>query len=316
MADNARMVAVCSRDKPKADAFAARHGAERSYDSFDDILADPEVEVVHIATPNHMHSEQTIRAAQAGKHVLCEKPMALSVHDAELMIEACRKCGVKLGVGFQNRHHPAHRKARNLILSGAVGEIMFASVQYSRWQLDRGLTGWRADPGTAGGGILMGAGLHAIDLLRFLVGKEVEEVLAATDEGQPNRPVEEIALSTLKLRDGPYCTAASGRHIPRAYNDFVVYGTAARITGVGTVGTQLKGELRIDGDSLISKMEFPSDVPIYGCYRLQVEAFNRCIEEDCEPNASGVDGLEMVRIAEAVLESGRQHRAVTIPTFL
>ncbi len=311
-ASGARLAAVCSRDKAKAEAFAAKHGAERAYGSFEDMLSDPAVEVVHVATPNSLHADQVVQAAKAGKHVLCEKPMALTVGECERMIEVCRKSGVKLGVGFQNRHHPAHVETRRLIASGVAGDVMYASAQYAHGWVDRSLAGWRADPEMSGGGSLMGAGLHCLDLLRFLLGKEVEEVVAVTDAGQPNRPVDEIVLCVLKFRHGPYAYAASGLHIPRSYNDLVIYGTKARITGSGTVGTQLLGELRVDSDGLVARTQFPVVDAVVGCYVRQVEDFGKAIDQDIEPDASGLDGLEMVRLAQAILESSRTGKPVRL----
>ncbi len=312
-ARGARLAAVCSRGRAKAEAFAAKHGADKSYDSFEQLLSDPDVEVVVIATPNSMHADQTVLAAQAGKHVLCEKPMATTVSEGERMIEACRKHRVKLGVDFQNRHHPAHQEARRLIASGALGDITYASAQYAHGRIGGSLTGWRADVGmSGGGGSLYGAGLHCLDLLRFLIGKEVEEVVAVTDVGQLDRVVDETVLTILSFGNGTYGYAASGLHIPRSHNDLIVYGTKARITGTGTVGMQLVGEIRVDSDGLISRSEFPVADSICGSYIRGVEAFNAAIEQDTEPDASGLDGLEMVRVAQAVLESSRTGRAVRI----
>jgi 1,5-anhydro-D-fructose reductase (1,5-anhydro-D-mannitol-forming) len=312
-ASGARLVAVCSRDKARAEAFASRHGAERSYCSFEQLLSDPAVEVVVIATPNSLHADQTVAAARAGKHVLCEKPMAVTASECERMIEACRSHGVKLGVDFQNRHHPAHQEARRIIASGAVGDITYASAQYAHGKIGVSFTGWRADPEmSGGGGSLYGAGLHSLDLLRFLIGKEVEEVTAVTDVGQQGRVVDETVLTILKFGKGTFGYAASGLHIPRSCNDLVVYGTKARITGTGTVGMQMLGELRVDADGLVARTEFPVADPVCGSYIHSVEAFSRNIDEDTEPNASGLDGLAMVRVAQAVLESSRSGKAVRL----
>jgi len=213
-APSARLAAVCSRDRAKAEAFAAKHGADRAYGSFDELLSDPAVEVVHIASPNSLHADQTVQAARAGKHIMCEKPMSLTVADGERMVEICRSHRVKLGVGFQNRHHPAHQEARRLIVEGAVGEITHAVAQYGHGFISRSLSGWRADPAMAGGGSLMGSGLHCLDLLRFLLGKEVEEVVAATDMGQPDRPVDEVVLAILKVPRWPVLLRGLGTAHP------------------------------------------------------------------------------------------------------
>lgn len=311
-ASNTEFVAVCSRSLDRAKAFAAGHKVKRSYDSFREMLKDPELDALYIATPNSLHAEQTIQAAEAGKHVLCEKPMALIVADCERMIEACHKNGVKLGIDFQNRHHPAHVEASRLMVSGEVGPVTLATAQYCHGRVGPGYQGWRADPEMAGAGALMGTGLHTIDLLRFVLGSEIAEVRALTDEDRPSRPIDDMDMVILEFENGVHGLTISGIRVPRSYNNLVIYGSKARITGVNTVGMPLQGELLVEGDGRRMRMEFEDEHPMSGCYMVQVEAFNKCIEENKEPNASGRDGLEMVRVANAVLESSRQRKAVKI----
>lgn len=311
-AKDTRLAAVWSRDKTRAAAFAAKHGAGKSYDSLDEIMRDPNVDVIYIATPNNLHAQHTIMAARAGKHVLCEKPMALTLQEGEQMIEACRRSGVKLGICFQNRHHPAHVEARRLILSGGVGEITLATAQYCHGWFGPHWKGWRAVPEMAGGGALMGTGLHPIDLLRFLIGKEVAEVKAFADEDWEARKVDDQVLVILRFQDGPNAIVISGGKVPRSYNHVVIYGTKARITGENTVGMPLRGKLHVSGDNISASYEFPCEDEIAGNYILQVESFNRAIEANIEPNASGYDGLEAIRLATAILESSRQGKPVQI----
>ena len=132
LADEARLVGVYSRDQGRADAFAEKHGADAAYSDLDSLLADSRVDAVFVASPNHLHAPQTIRAAVAGKHVLAEKPMANTVTDAAAMVSACRDHGVKLGMGFELRFHPAHLWARQLIDGGAIGRIRLAHGQWGR----------------------------------------------------------------------------------------------------------------------------------------------------------------------------------------
>lgn len=307
---SAKLVAVHSRDKARGTAFAAKHGIARSYDSYHEMLSDPEVEVVHIVTPNHLHARQTIEAAEAGKHVLCEKPMSLTIEDGELMIEACRKNNVKLGVGFQNRHHPAHMQARRLISSGEAGDITLVTVQNNHPWMDFHLSGWRADPAIAGGGSLMGMGAHCIDLLRFFLAQEVEEVSAISDAKWIDKPLEETILINLKFENGPFGSVIAGFHVPRPYNDVVIHGTKARIRGVDTLGMPMKGHLQVTTDSSKTEYSFPESIT--GKYVHEIETFNRCLEEDTEPSVSGIDGLEMVRLTLSILESAKQQRSIRI----
>ncbi|MBI2919047.1 MAG: Gfo/Idh/MocA family oxidoreductase [Chloroflexi bacterium] len=310
-AEGGKLVAVCSRDPGRAAAFAAKHGAQRSYRDYGAMLRDDGVEAVYVATPNNLHAAQTIEAARAGKHVLCDKPMALTVPDAERMIEACARKGVKLGMAFQNRHHPAHVEARRLIALGAVGEVSVARAEYSRPLSGPSRSNWRGDPAVAGAGSLMGMGLHPLDLLRYLTGREVELVQALTDEQLPDH-LDNRVLVLLRLQGGCHATVTACHNYLFPRNDVVVYGTRATIAGVGTVGMQLAGHLEVTGPEGISRKEFPGHDPVIGSYRLMVEAFSRSVTEGEEPNASGRDGLEMVRLAQAVLESSRQGKAIVL----
>ena len=124
------LVAVCSREQAHADAFAATHGAQVAYTSLETLLADARVEVVCIASPNFLHAPYTVLAAQAGKHVFVEKPMALSVPDAVTMVQTCHAQGVQLGVGFHLRHHPGFHEARRLIGEGTLGTITLVHAQW------------------------------------------------------------------------------------------------------------------------------------------------------------------------------------------
>ena len=139
-ADGASLAAVMSRDMGRAEAFAQKHGSASAYDDLDALLRDPAVDVVYIASPNALHAEQAVRAAEAGKHVLVEKPMALSVDDAQRMIDACDSAGVRLGVGFHLRAHEGHQRLRTLVADGALGRGGIRA---------RGLVPWRPGPGGA-----------------------------------------------------------------------------------------------------------------------------------------------------------------------
>ena len=308
-----KLMAVCDVEEKKAEEFAQRHGIEQRYISFEEMLKNPDLDVVWIATPNHLHARQTIQAAEAGKHILCEKPMALSIADAEAMIEACEKNGVHLGIDFQNRFHPAHREVYRLIRTGAVGDIAAARAQFCRGFHRGFMKGWRVDPASAGAGALMGQGLHPIDLLRFLLGSEVVEVSAFSDEKPPHRPVEDMAYIMLRFENGVRAMVMCGILAPRPDNDAVIYGTDAKVICKGTVGMWLSGELVVEGNALNVNMNFPNeDESGPALYERVVDHFNLCIESDAESDISGQNGLKMVKIACAVIESSRKGKSVRL----
>jgi 1,5-anhydro-D-fructose reductase (1,5-anhydro-D-mannitol-forming) len=304
-AENARLAAVCSRDRLKAVGFAGRHSVPCSYGSYEDMLADTAVDAVYISSPNALHAPQAIAAAHAGKHVFCEKPMALTVRECEEMIAACRQVDVRLGVGYHLRQHPAHREIRKLVASGDLGEVQLARVHFFvGTQYDRG--GWKAEPDIAGGGAVMSAGVHALDLLRFLVGQEVVEVSAFADA----LPVEEIVTCLVRFQRGAQAYMDTARIVPFASsrNDVLVYGTSASAVALGTLGGRATGRLEIttvEGTTA-------EDVGGRDLYAQQIEEFGRCVREGGEPSATGLDGLRTVEITEALYASARTGSAVRV----
>src|ERR671919_2034727 len=125
-AGGGELVGVYSRDQGRADEFAQKHGARAAYSKLDDLLGDSRVDGVFVSSPNALHAEHVVQAAQAGKHVLCEKPMATTVADAVRMVQACRRAGITLGVAFNLRQHPGYIRARELVAAGTLGRIVLA----------------------------------------------------------------------------------------------------------------------------------------------------------------------------------------------
>lgn len=315
MAADSELVAVLSRSIDKARAFAARHGVPRAYDSLTKMLADRELDAVYIATPNNLHAEQTIAAAHAGKHVLCEKPMALTVRDGERMIRACEDNKVKLGVAFRNRYHPAHVDTRGHVCAGALGEIQMAKAQLFVGGTRGHWKGWRRDPAMGGSGSIVGQAVHPVDLLRFLLDSEVTEVFCATDEQPPERPVDEMTFTILKFRSGTHGMVASGALVPWSDNDVVLYGSKAKIFCRGTLGTPRWGkpqEVRVEGDADGIHVQCPPDDTAQARTARLIEDFNRSIRENADTRISGYNGLQMIRIATAMLESSRSGRAIKL----
>jgi 1,5-anhydro-D-fructose reductase (1,5-anhydro-D-mannitol-forming) len=301
-AADTRLAAVCSRDAEKARRFAEKHGVERYYGSYQEMLEEKNIDVVYVATPNNMHARDTITAAAAKKHVCCEKPMAISETDGRHMIDACRENGVKLGVVFQNRYHPAHIKARQIIQGNEAGEIVLVKAQYCRGFMHISSKSWRTDLSMAGAGALVGAAVHPIDLLRFLLDSEVVEVRALCE---PRDGVDDMDYIVLKFQNGMRGVVIAGIQAPRSDNDAVIYGTKLKISCKGTVGTKARGELVVESDATALREDLTvGEVETANFTRL-VEDFNRSIRTGSEPGISGSNGLQMTRIVNAVLKSSR-----------
>lgn len=166
-AEGSELVAVMRRDLEKAEDFARRHGARRAYATVEGLLSDPELDAVYIATPPHLHCEQTLQAAAAGKHVLVEKPMALDVAECDQMIAACAAAGVSLHVAYYRRYWPKFQAIKAALEDGALGTVLGARLQLCTLAP---ASGWRIDPAVSGGGHVVDVGSHRLDMLLYLLG--------------------------------------------------------------------------------------------------------------------------------------------------
>ena len=317
-AAGSELVAIYSRDQGRADAFAEKHEAQAAYDSLDELLGDSRVDGVFIASPNSLHAAQGIRAAQAGRHVLTEKPMTTRLEDALEMVRVCQGQGVKLGVGFELRHNPGHILARDLVAQGTLGRVTLAQGQWGFGNRGQetfpprtGLRQWWDDPETIGGAsTMMGTGVHVVDLLRFLLGQEVTAVAAITDGQTPERPLEQIATLSFRFTEGTLGTVVCGRLLPDSRNDFALYGINGRITGQATIWEAQQGKVDVVSETVNQSSEYPGSY--LGNFISQIEDFQRAVEEDRDPAATGVDGLRVVEATLAMIESARTGRTVKV----
>jgi 1,5-anhydro-D-fructose reductase (1,5-anhydro-D-mannitol-forming) len=248
-------------------------------------------------------------AAKAGKHVLVEKPMAVSIDEGVEMIQTCRSYGVVLGVGFQLRHDPGYRKVRQLIQEGILGAISMAQAQqYFLMDLPTGPRfQWWQEPEMIGGSYsLMAMGVHLIDLLQYLLGQPITEVAAITDGQTTDRPLDQIAVVAIRFRDGPIGTICCGRLAPQALNGVAIYGTEGIISTRGTIAEV------IEVISKSGRVTESNERHQLTMYKLQIEAFNRAILGNEDFEASGIDGLKVVQVTSAVIESARTGRSVVV----
>ena len=325
LAEDTHLVAVYSREQERAEAFATKHGAQVAYTSLEALVADARVEVVCIASPNFLHAPYTLMAARAGKHVLVEKPMAVSVEEAFEMVQTCQAHGVRLGVGFHLRHHPGHQEARRLIREGVLGTMTMVHAQWGNGQRGRvemapeHLIPLRSGPRSAWWGTstqigrayaMMAQGVHCVDLLHFLLGQHVVEVAAMTDGQTPESPLERLATLCLRFNGGTIGTVCCGFKMPDTKNDATLYGSRGRIVLGHSLWTTLQGSLEVVSDTVQTTMTYPRD-PL-ALYTRQVEAFNRALRQQEEPIASGLDGLRAVQVTEAMIASAARGRTVKL----
>jgi predicted dehydrogenase len=223
-ADRCEVVAIASRDVERGRRVATELGIPRSHDSYEALLADPEVDAVYIPLPNHLHAEWTIAAARAGKHVLCEKPLAMTAADAEGMIEVCEREGVRLMEAFMYRLHPSWVAVRELVASGRIGRLVAVQSWFSFFNDDpaniRNIRDY-------GGGALYDIGCYCINLSRMLFGSEPERVEAMI-ERDPASGVDILTSGLLGFADGTATFACSTRAEDDQRVD--IYGTQGRVS--------------------------------------------------------------------------------------
>jgi 1,5-anhydro-D-fructose reductase (1,5-anhydro-D-mannitol-forming) len=295
-ASGAALVAVVSRALETGRVFAERHGIARVHQSFEEMLRDPGIDAIYDTTPDGLHAGHAMAAAAAGKHMLLEKPLAISVASGAEAVEAARRHRVKLGVVFNQRHEAVHVEARRLVAAGAIGDVVAAHVRIplrvaaSSSSPPRETT-WRTDPAYRPGGIGWSIGDHAFDTLAYLTGQAIEEVSAFTDATRCDPPNERTAGLLLRLANGAIGHAAASSRTPYAKRPFEVHGT--------------KG-------SIVVENSFVRTLPVSDCFRLEVEQMGRAIEGNGEPMTPGAEGLRSVAIGEAVFASVRERRAVTV----
>lgn len=292
------LAGVVGSTAEKAEAFASAFPGCVGFPSLQAMLASPDVDAVFIATPNDQHCSQTEMAAAAGKHVLVEKPMAISAQECRAMIAACERAGVALGIGFQQRHAPVHIALRDLIAQDMLGEIVLARADwhtaYGPWQ------NWRADPSKSGSDILAAVGVHVFDLLSFVLNSDARNLTAVVDRDNATGMDQTIA-ATVGYDDGTIGTVTLTRRARSPINSIFVLGTKGSATGLGTLGMTPTGRLDLIIDGKPETREFP----VIDLYVAQFADFSEKVRRGGAVNASGADGLKSVLLSERILSHGR-----------
>jgi predicted dehydrogenase len=223
-AERCEVVAIASRDAAQARTVADELGIPTSHGSYEALLADPNVDVVYIPLPNHLHAEWTIAAARAGKHVLCEKPLALTVADAERMVDACADAGVRLMEAFMYRHHPSWVAAMEVVADGRLGSLRAIQSWFSYYNDDPTNIRNQLD---AGGGALFDIGCYAVNLSRMLFDGEPTTVRASVMR-DPATNVDTLTSAILEFADGVAAFTCSTR--VETDQRVHVYGTEGRLS--------------------------------------------------------------------------------------
>ena len=238
-----RVIAVCDPGDAARAAASRAHPGAALHAALAPMLTDPEVEAVYVATPNHLHRAAVEACAEHGKPVLCEKPMAATLADAEAMAAAVARAGIPYGTAFDQRHHPAHAAIRDAVREGEIGTPTAVRIAYACWLgPDWSVTGegdnWRADPARAGGGALMDLAPHGLDLTDFLLDDPVEEIAALTQRRVQDYAVDDGAMLLGRTRGGALLSLHVAYNCPDALprRRLEVLGSAGMIVAENTMG--------------------------------------------------------------------------------
>ena len=304
-ARDATLSAVMVRDQSRADELAIEFGAKHAFSDWRELLKCADVDAVHIATPVNLHREQVIAAAEAGKHVMCDKPMALSPAECADMIAACKSNGVHLQVCFLMRFGSVYRQLKEMVSEGRFGEIIEA-----RATIFKGLPitddAWRVKKELGGGGPLMDLGAHSIDLLTYLTGP-VKTAYAISMNRASTWDVEDSISVLMRSESGAACVVGHSFKAPGGDTVVEIQGTKASAQVSTPPGTK-QAVLRIsDTDGITTE-----PVPFENFYQLQVEHFADCLSGKADPLAPGEAGLHNMAIIEAAYRSCESGKAEDI----
>lgn len=310
LAENAELVAVMDANADAANAIKEKYNAKYAFDNIEELLALDEIQAVYIASPVFCHKEQAFAAAKAKKHILLEKPMALTAEDSQEIADFCDAQGVKLGVGLMMRFHAYHQAMRDLIADGKLGEIVSMRGQLTCWYPDIP-NNWRQDKARSGGGALMDMGIHCIDLLQYISGLEAKEVTGFSGTQTFRYNADDSAAVVMKMNNGAFAFVDANFNIPdaaaRCRLEF--YGTKGSILAEGTV-SQIEGgnvDVLISDDSLgydaaqdrNEPVPLKLEVKFGNMYTKEVESFGNAILNDTDPAITAKEAIALQKIVEA-----------------
>jgi len=319
-AGNAELVSVYDINA-KVNDEAAKQFNTSAANSIDELLIS-DIQAVYIATPANMHCEQVLACARAKKHVLCEKPLGMTVRETQKMIEACKKARVQLGTAFMMRFVAQHQAAMQLIKEGKLGKLVYGRAQLSCWYPPiKGA--WRQDPKQGGGGSLMDMGGHCIDLLEMFFGP-VKAVSCFIRNSVHKYKSEDSAVAMLEFKSGVMGTVDTFFCIPdnSSKNILELYGSKGSILAKGTIGQGSAGEMSayleddIGGyDAQQARAAGEARViapPPLNTYKAEIEEFSAAILEKRKPANSAAIGLQSQKVLEACYRAAKTGKVIKI----
>jgi 1,5-anhydro-D-fructose reductase (1,5-anhydro-D-mannitol-forming) len=306
-ANGGDVVAVMSSSAERAKAFASKHDIARPTTELA-ALVGGDIDAVYISTTNELHRDQALAAADAGKHVLCEKPLALTLADARAIVHACRARGVTLGTNHHLRNAATHRAMREAILSGWIGRPLFARVFHAVY-LPPHLQGWRIDKPEAGGGVILDIAVHDADTLRFVLNSEPVAVSAMTSRaGMAHEGLEDGVMGVVRFANGALAQFHDAFTTRYAGTGFEVHGDEGSLIGRDCMTQAPKGDVVLR----TAKGEESLRLEHENLYARSVRLFSEAAAGRGSPAATGEDGVKSLAVALAASEAARTGRETPI----
>jgi len=306
-----RLVALASHDLTRAKELGKKFGVKNCYPyaEYDRCLSQPEVDAVFIASVNGAHAEQTIRAAAAGKHVLCEKPMANSVAECRRMVEACRQNRVRLMIAYRKYFEPGSLALKKLVNSGKLGGLRHIFSTYTEIVDPVKAKNWQLNPQLAGGGSLMDIGIYCVNHMRWLAGSSPIDATAKawTDDPQRFSGVEDSIAFRLTHPGGLVCQGTSS-YSAQAASFVQVHGDQG--WAALNPAFAFEEERRFFGK--IQGRWFEQKFRVIDEFVLELDGFADCVRQGRDPEPDGMEGLRDLATVEAIYRSARENRTVPV----
>jgi glucose-fructose oxidoreductase len=306
-----KLVALVSHDKKRAEQLGAKFGVNNcyAYADFDRCLRLAEVDAVFIASMNSLHAEQTLRAAAARKHVLCEKPMAITVKECRRMVEACKENRVQLMIAYRKYFEPGSVALKKLVAEGKLGRLKHIYSVYTEIVDPNKARAWQLNRKLAGGGSLMDLGIYCVNTMRWIAGSEPVEATAYSWTDDPTRfdEVEDNISFRLKHAEGLVCQGSSS-YSAAAASFIQVHGEKG--WAALNPAFAFEEERRLFGK--IQGKWFEQTFGVIDEFVLELDAFSACIRDGRPPEPDGMEGLRDIATVEAIYRSAFEKRTVAI----
>ena len=298
--EHTQVMAIASRELSKAQRAAAALSIPRTYGSYEELLADPEIDAIYNPLPNHLHVEWTTKAAEAGKHVLCEKPLGMNLAEVKTLLEVRRRTGVKIGEAFMIRSYPQWQRLRELLEQGRVGELRAVTGFFSYFNVDPANIRNQAE---IGGGALMDIGCYLVHSSRYAFRQQPVRVVASIDR-DPKVHTDRLTSGLLEFPGGHAIFTCSTQLVP--YQRIHFLGTRGRIEIEIPFNAPPDRQTRIfiDSSGDLSGGGIASEnFPVADQYTMQGEAFAKAVWEDCAPPVSLEDAIGNMAVIDALFRS-------------